>query len=41
MAHNSDENHGLKWWLTLIYVVLGAILGLLGGPVTTALNSML
>lgn len=38
---NNDEKPNLKWWLRLIYAIIGAILGLLGEAVTGVTTSIL
>ena len=41
---NKEGKPNLKWWLKLIYAIIGAILGLLGeattGVVSAALNAL-
>jgi len=41
---NKDEKPNLKWWLKLIYAIIGAILGILGatttGVVSAAINAL-
>lgn len=41
---NNDEKPSFKWWLRLVYAIIGAILGLLGeattGVVSAAINAL-
>lgn len=37
----NEEKPNLKWWLKLIYAIIGAILGLLGEATTGVMSAAL